>query len=329
MAILLEPARTAARDEPPGPVALAPMDGITDHAYRDLWTAHHGPSRVAFCVSEFVRVSDRPIPEAVIRRDYPEIASEGRTPTGVPVLLQLLGGQPEPIAETARTAMSLGAFGIDLNFGCPAKLVNRHDGGASLLRAPERIERIVHAVRKVVPRDRPVSAKIRLGWESSAEVVEIARAAERGGASWLTIHGRTKLEMYGPPADWVAIGRARAAVNVPVVANGDLNTREALDRCRAISGCSHFMLGRGPMARPSLLRRGLPESRESERRSLREVLIEYLELLERAGNSPERQVARVKQWLSLAKRVDPELAPDFEAVKTILCRDELRRRLAP
>lgn len=327
MPMTIEPARGSTRDEPPGPLALAPMDGVTDHAYRDLWTAR-APCSIAFCVSEFVRVSDRPLPAYVILRTYPEATNQGTTRTGVPVLLQLLGGQPAPMAETARTAIALGAFGIDLNFGCPAKLVNRHDGGASLLRAPERIERIVHAVRQSVPRDRPVSAKIRLGWASSDEVVEIARAAERGGASWLTIHGRTKLEMYGPPADWVAIGRAREAVNIPVVANGDLNTPEALARCHAISRCSYFMLGRGPMARPALLRAGLPTSGEAARRALGEVLLEYMEVLERAENSPERQVARVKQWLSLAKRVDPALTPLFESVKAILPRSELRRRLA-
>ncbi|HEY8946072.1 MAG TPA: tRNA-dihydrouridine synthase family protein [Polyangiaceae bacterium] len=327
MTVRLDPARIKTSAHPPGPIALAPMDGITDHAYRELWTSIHSPGRVAFCVSEFVRVSEQPLPDYVICRAYPEVEAGGLTRTGVPVLLQLLGGQPAPIAETARTATNLGAYGIDLNFGCPAKLVNRHDGGASLLRAPERIERIVDAVRRIVPGDRPVSAKIRLGWESSDEVVEIARAAERGGASWLTIHGRTKVAMYGPPADWEAIGRARAAVNIPVVANGDLNTLRALESCRAISGCTHFMLGRGPMARPSLLRSGIAQSEDTELRPLRDVLLEYLEILAREGNSEERQVARVKQWLSLAKRVDPALSAYFESIKTVLPRAELRRRL--
>jgi tRNA-dihydrouridine synthase C len=313
--------------EPPGAVALAPMDGVTDHAYRELWTAGHARSSVSFCVSEFVRVSDRPLPDSVIRRACPEVDFEGRTRSGVPVLVQLLGGRAGPIAETARRAIEIGAFGIDLNFGCPAKLVNRHDGGASLLKAPERIERIVDAVRRAVPSDRPVSAKVRLGWESREEVVAIALAAERGGASWLTIHGRTKLEMYGPPADWAAIGRARAAVSIRVIANGDLNRRRALEECRAASGCSYFMLGRGPMARPSILRGHGPESRGSEVRAVCDVLLEYLDVLEKAGNTPERQVERVKQWLSLAKRIDATLAARFETLKRITSRDELRKEL--
>jgi tRNA-dihydrouridine synthase C len=325
---VLETATPDLSAEPPGPIALAPMDGVTDHVYRELWTEEPSTSRVAFCVSEFVRVSDRPLPDFVIRRACPEVERGGRTRSGVPVLLQLLGGDPAPLAETARRAIGVGAFGIDLNFGCPAKLVNRHDGGAALLRAPQRIESIVHAVREAVPRDRPVSAKIRLGWESSDEVVAIARAAERGGASWLTIHGRTKLEMYGPPANWLAIGRARAAVRVAVVANGDLNTPSALDHCHARSGCAHFMFGRGPMARPSLLRANAGQLDTSDRRSLREVLLAYLELLARDAQSEERQVARVKQWLSLAKRADPTLEPFFDSIKHILDRAELRRHLA-
>lgn len=305
------------------------MDGVTDHSYRELWTAAHVRSSLSFCVSEFVRVSDRPLPAELIRSICPEVDWEGRTPSGVPVMLQLLGGSAAPVAETARTAIRIGAFGIDLNFGCPAKLVNRHDGGASLLRAPERIEGIVRAVRDTVPLDRPVSAKIRLGWESRDEVVPIARAAERGGASWLTIHGRTKCDMYGPPADWAAIGRARAAVNIPVIANGDLNSRSAFDECQAVSGCSHFMVGRGPMGRPSVLCETRSNAASSsELGPLRELLLEYLDLLDRHGNSQVRQVGRVKQWLSLARRIDPSLSAAFESIKQITSRAELRRKLA-
>jgi tRNA-dihydrouridine synthase C len=304
------------------------MDGVTDFAYRALWTSLGAPGKFSFCVSEFVRVSDRPLPASVIREACPEVAHAGTTPAGVPVLVQLLGGIAEPMAQTARNAIAIGAFGIDLNFGCPAKLVNRHDGGAALLRAPQRIEQIVTAVRKAVPSDKPVSVKIRLGWESSEEVVEIARAAERGGASWLTIHGRTKLEMYGPPANWRAIGCARAAVDIVVVANGDLNSEESIERCREHSGCSYFMLGRGPMGRPSLLSSDASVAASSELRRLGELLLQYLVVLEQVGNSEARQVSRVKQWLSLAKRVNPSVAPWFDEVKRTLTRAELRRQLA-
>lgn len=311
------PAFSPPSPDRPRTLALAPMDGVTDHVYRDLLTARARPGALAFAVSEFIRVTDRPIPTSVIERGCPEVKRGGVTRAGTPVLVQLLGGQPEPLAETARAAISAGAYGIDLNFGCPAKLVNRHDGGASLLKAPERIEQIVARVRDAVPRDRPVSAKVRLGWDSHDEVTQIARAAECGGATWLTVHGRTKCEMYGPPADWVAIGSARRALAIVTVANGDLNTEGALERCREESGCSAFMLGRGPMGHPSLLCGDRAMSAGDEERFLANMLLEYLDLLAAAGHTERLPVERVKQWLSLGAKVNAGVRPLFESVKRL------------
>jgi len=306
------------------------MDGVTDHVYREVLTANARRGAIDFAVSEFLRVTDRPLPPSVLLRMCPEIGRGGTTASGVPVLLQLLGGQPEPLAETARVAVEMGAWGVDLNFGCPARLVNRHDGGASLLKSLDRLEAIVARVRSAVPKDRPVSVKVRLGWESHDEVVSVARAAERGGASWLTIHGRTKLEMYGPPADWAAIGRARAAVGIVVVANGDLNSTAALERCRVESGCSHFMLGRGPMGRPSLLCGSASPLADApnESRLLVGLLLDYVELLRRWDSPEERLVGRVKQWLSLGKNANPDVVPVFERIKRLRNSSELCTALA-
>jgi tRNA-dihydrouridine synthase C len=230
------------------------------------------------------------------------------------------------MAETARTAMRAGAWGIDLNFGCPAKCVNRHEGGAALLKTPQRIDRVVAAVRRVVPMDRPVSVKVRLGWQSNDEIVEIARAAERGGASWLTVHGRTKLAMYKPPADWDAIGKARRSVDIPVVANGDLNTVEDFARCEAASGCTGFMVGRGSMGRPWIFRElnsGVGED-AMQSAALLETLNRYLDLLEEHTASVELRLARIKQWLSLGAKANPAALPVFEAVKRTRSVDDLR-----
>lgn len=305
------------------------MDGVTDHVYRELLTSRARPGAVTFAVSEFLRVTDRPLPKSVIRRACPEVSREGRTSAGVPVLVQLLGGRAEPLAVTALNVVESGAWGVDLNFGCPAKLVNRHDGGATLLKSLDRLEAIVAGVRAAVPSDRPVSVKVRLGWECHDEIVPIARAAERGGASWLTIHGRTKLEMYGPPADWAAIGCARAAVGIAVVANGDLNTQAALDECQKQSGCSHFMLGRGPMGRPSLVCGPEPNAADPDPDThlLADLLLEYMDLLARAGSTEERQIARVKQWLSLGKSANPAVVPLFESVKRLRSRTDVRSAL--
>ena len=108
------------------------------------------------------------------------------------------------------------------------------------------------AVRGAVPDSIPVTVKIRIGWADASGIVDIARAAEQGGGSWLTIHGRTRKQLYKPPVDWAAIGQAREAVGMAVVANGDLFGVDALLRCAQVSGCRAFMVGRGAMGRPEL-----------------------------------------------------------------------------
>lgn len=296
----------------PAFLALAPMDGVTDHVYRDLVTSlRGGDSGISICVSEFVRVTRGAVPAHVIRRHCPEVDRGGHTAAGVPVFVQILGGDPESMAATARVAADLGAPGIDINFGCPAKTVNNHDGGASILRAPERIERIVAAVRGAVPPQVPVTAKVRLGWDSAEPVEAIARAAEAGGCDWLTIHARTKAQGYKPPVDWPAIGRARAAVRVPVVANGDLDTVDAVRACADASGCDAFMIGRGAMARPLLFRRlrGHHEP-ELDLPWLCDVLVDYADRLAAAGAPAGAVLGRLKQWLRLA-------APAFEALRDL------------
>ena len=119
---------------------LAPMEGVIDHVMRELLTSLGGIDR---CVTEFVRVTDRLLPPRVFRRLCPELDTGGTTASGVPVYLQLLGGQAAVLADNAARAAELGAPGIDLNFGCPAKTVNRSDGGAILLREPQRVHAIV------------------------------------------------------------------------------------------------------------------------------------------------------------------------------------------
>jgi len=311
--------RVAARPDHAGLfLALAPMDGITDAVWRGLMTEiGDGDSGISLCVSEFVRVT-APVPAHVLVREVPELRSAGRTRAGVPVAVQLLGSAPAAMAETAALAVVLGAPAIDINFGCPAKTVNHHDGGASLLKTPCRIEHVVAAVRKAVPAEVPVSAKIRLGWDSSDGVGELARAAESGGATWLTVHARTRAQGYAPPVDWVAIGRARSAVRIPVVANGDLVDVAAIEACAQASGCRAFMIGRGAMARPRLFRRlrGIVEP-ELEPTWLAELLAEYVARLVADGVSERGALGRLKQWLRFAAAEIPLLASLFAATKSM------------
>lgn len=313
-----ERARVAARPGEPGLfLALAPMDGITDAVYRGLMTdLFDGRSGISLCVSEFVRVTRDPVPAAVLRREVPELAHGGRTRAGVPVFVQILGGDPEPMAETARIAAALGAPGIDLNFGCPAKTVNNHDGGATLLRYPQRLRAIVTRVRERVPAEIPVTVKMRIGWDSGDGIEEVAAAAEAGGAAWLTIHARTRAQLYKPPVHWSTLARARAAVRLQVVANGDLRGLADLPACAGASCCESFMIGRAAMARPELFAalrgwRGGPLARGE----FAALVLEYHRRLCDDGAEPGRALARVKQWLRLAAELDADLGPVFDAVK--------------
>lgn len=309
-------------------LSLAPMDGVTDWVHRELASELGGLSA---CVTEFVRVTDRAPPPRVFLRTCPELTRGGTTSHGVPVFVQLLGGDPRAMAASAKVAAALGAPGIDLNFGCPAKRVNNHDGGASILRCPERATAITRAVREAVPPHVPVSAKVRLGWDSTEAAVEIAQAVEQGGAAWITIHGRTKAQMYAPPVDYAAIGRARAALRIPVIANGDLASVAALEACRAQAGASAFMVGRGALARPYLfhaLRGASIDGLESDD-AYADVLRRYDALMAEGGFTPDGRLRRLKQWLSLARTFGGPAPAFFERVKRCASLDEALLQLAP
>ena len=157
---------------------LAPMEGLLDFVLRDVLTRVGGVDR---CVGEFIRVSGSLLPDRVFFRYLPELRNGGRTLAGVPVRAQLLGSDPASMADNAARLAQLGPEGIDLNFGCPARTVNRHGGGASLLREPERIAAVVAAVRRAVPAHLPVSAKMRLGYDDASQALDCALAMQDGG----------------------------------------------------------------------------------------------------------------------------------------------------
>jgi tRNA-dihydrouridine synthase C len=306
-------------------VVFAPMDGVTDAAMRSL----QGESGAwTYAVSEFVRVSCHVLPPKVFLHDVPEIRSGGRTRTGLPVQVQLLGGDPELMAQSAAVACRAGATGIDINFGCPAPTVNRHDGGATLLNHPSRIRAIVAAVRAAVPSSIPVSAKLRLGWDCVRDIHANAASAAEGGASWLTIHARTRMQGYAPPVHWKPIGEVRRALGIPVVANGDIWTVADFRRCQEETGCIHFMLGRGALANPPLAAQVASELGLASR--LRPVDTEWIPLLEGLvrhsklcyGTRPEmKTLVRLKQWLNIARK-HGEFA-FFDLVKRAASEEEL------
>lgn len=232
-------------------IQLAPMEGVLDWVLREMLSEIGGLDRL---VTEFVRVTDKVLPDHVFLKYAPELECGGRSQTGVPVFVQLLGSRPEFMAANAVKAVELGALGIDLNFGCPAKTVNRHDGGAVLLKHPERVFSVVQAVRQAVSSDVPVTAKVRLGFDVKDLHREIAAAVDEGGASHLVVHARTKAEMYQPPAHWEYIASMKEGRTLPFLANGEIWSVEDYQRCRVVSGCERVALGRGLVRRPTLAR---------------------------------------------------------------------------
>ena len=298
-------------------ILLAPMEGLLDFVLRDILTRVGGVDR---CVSEFIRVSNTLLPDRVFIRVVPELLNGGRTLSGVPVRAQLLGSDPVCLAENAASLAALGPDGVDLNFGCPAKVVNRHGGGAALLDDPELLFKIVSAVRRAVPAHLPVSAKMRLGFNDDSRAVECALAIESGGATELVVHARTKADAYRPPAYWERVGDIRAAVRIPVVANGEIwNVQDAL-RCRELSGCHSLMLGRGMVTDPGLalaIRAATGESAPAEVSwpTLLPLIADFWHLvcsrLER-----RQQAGRLKQWLNFLRRRYPQAEVAYLALRT-------------
>lgn len=297
-------------------IALAPMEGLVDELMRDLLTRVGG---VDWCVTEFIRVCDRLLPESHFLKLAPELARGSRTTAGTPMRVQLLGSDPVCLADNAAFACALGAPVIDLNFGCPAKTVNKSRGGAVLLKEPELLYRIVSEVRRAVPADLPVTAKMRLGFDSPDSALDCARALADGGAGQLVVHARTKVQGYRPPAHWEWVARVQEAVRVPVFANGDIFTLDDWRRCREVSGVEDVMLGRGLVARPDLARQ-IAAARSGK--SLDPMgWSELLPLLQGFWHrslsrlAPRYAPGRLKQWLGMLMRSYPEAGVLFEQIR--------------
>lgn len=297
-------------------IALAPMEGLVDELLRDLLTRAGG---IDWCVTEFVRVCDRLLPLAQFEKLAPEMRRSWRTSAGTPVHLQLLGSDPVCLAENAALAAELGAPVIDLNFGCPAKTVNRSRGGAVLLEEPELLHAIVREVRRAVPAQVPVTAKMRLGYTRPEGALECARALVEGGIAQLVVHARTKAEGYRPPAHWEWVARMQEAVCVPVYANGEIWTVEDWRRCRQISGVENIMLGRGLVSRPDLARQiaAAQAGRAPEPLKWCEVqqLVKEFWLCARQRIAPRYAPGRLKQWLGMLARSYPEAAALFAELR--------------
>jgi tRNA-dihydrouridine synthase C len=299
------------------------MEGVIDHHFRTIYSAIGG---VDICVSEFVRVNDLPLPAKTLLRDCPELKrskdSDGHlsvTPTGTPVRIQLLGSNPQTLAQSAQIAATLGASAIDLNFGCPAKTVNNSKGGSILLKEPELVGTIVAAVRAAVPDHIPVTAKIRLGFEDRSLYLDNALAIAEAGANELCVHARSRADGYNPPAYWSYIAKIVDALDIPVIANGEIWNLDDWRRCKQESRCEDFMLGRGLVACPDLALqiRACANGERYDPLCWDQLLVLLRQFyLDTKDAYPARFLGnRLKQWLFYLQMHYPEAEPFFQRVK--------------
>ena len=270
------------------PVILAPMSGVTDRPFRRL-ARRLGAGLV---VSEMIASREMIRAAARSLRTATDCAAEA------PMAVQLAGYDPEIMAEAARLNADRGASVIDINLGCPVKKVVGKLAGSALMREPLQAGRIMAAVVKAV--DLPVTVKMRTGWDAdSRNAPALARLAEDCGVAMVTVHGRTRCQLYGGHADWHFIRRVKDAVQIPVIANGDVESFDDADGCLATSGADGLMIGRAAQGRPwrvgqiaHYLRTGhrLPDPGPAERLAL--VLEHYTEMLAHYGRAKGVRVAR-------------------------------------
>ena len=284
-------------------IILAPMEGLVDAPIRETLTKVGGIDR---CVTEFIRVTHGMLPPRIFYKYAPELYNGALTEVGTPVAVQLLGSNADMMGRHGAKAAELGAGQVDINFGCPAKTVNKHKGGCVLMREPELMHEITAAVRKAVPAHIPVTAKMRLGYDDRSMGVACGQALDAAGASEIVIHARSKVDGYKPPAYWEEIAKVREAVKSHVIANGEIWTVEDYWRCRKVSGCDDVMIGRGLIARPDLAAqiKASQNGEVLEPMSWAEAVVlvrEYAAALQ-TRLEDKYVTGRIKQWLNYLRQ---------------------------
>lgn len=303
-------------------ILLAPMEGLCDPLMREVLTAVGGYD---WGICEFVRVTESVLPNRTFLRTCPELRQGSRTASGTPIRVQLLGSSPRFMAGNARRLVKHQPAGVDINFGCPAPTVFRHRGGSALLGEPQLLHDIVAAMRAEIPVDIPLTAKMRLGIEDCCLAVDCAQAIEAGGAVELIVHGRTKVDGYRPPARWAQIDRVRQAIDIPVIANGEVWTVEDYWRIREESGCVDVMLGRGALADPLLARKIRGEATGGWDELLPWLSVFWLGVRERV--LPVHAGGRLKQWLMLLRRHYPQAEQLYQRLRPVKSAEDIDRLL--
>ena len=247
-----------------GCAALAPMAGVADRAFRELCVSYGA----AYVVSEMISSKGVSLGDRKSKA-LMQLSDEER-PAGV----QIFGNDPSVMAQSVKTVLGVSPDFVDLNMGCPAPKIAGNGGGASLMRHPQLAKEIVEAVVAACG-NVPVTVKIRTGWDfENLNAVEMAQNAENAGAVAVTVHGRTRQQMYAPPVDHEIIAEVKKSVSIPVVGNGDIVDGQTAAKMLEETNCDFLMVGRGALGRPwvfsqinAYLQNGiiLPEPPVSER----------------------------------------------------------------
>lgn len=299
------------------------MEGVADELMRHLLTSLNDYD---FCITEFVRIVDALLPKHVFQRICPELDNGCKTKSGTPLRMQLLGQEPQWMAENAVRALEMGSHGIDINFGCPAKAVNKSKGGAVLLNEPEKIYQILSNIRSAIDTDDVLSAKIRLGFTDASKLDEIVSAVESANTDQLTIHARTKQDGYRPPAYWHFIAEVKAKYGIEIFANGEIWNKDDALNCLSQSNTPNLMLGRGALALPNLANVIKQDESPMPWHELSSLLKHYSDL-ELQGDKSYYFSSRLKQWLRYLKLQYPQANTLFNAIKVLKNKDEILHQI--
>ena len=299
------------------------MEGLTDPIMRDVLTS---VGSFDWCVTEFIRVTDSILPDHIYHSYCPELLTNGKTAAGTPVHVQFLGNNPEMLAANAAKVAAMGAPAIDMNFGCPAKTVNRHRGGSVLLDEPEVVYELVKAVRDAVPAHIPVSAKMRLGYMDRNFMLENAHAIEDAGAAWVTVHARTKADGYTPPAFWDQLRPIREALKINVIANGEIWNNADAKQCQLESGCEDLMIGRGAVTTPDLTQ-CIRQNSDLPLLSWQDLLQLQIRFIHGPAKTEIGMLGRYKQWLGMMSKHYPEAKALWDEIKRLKKLDEIIEKL--
>lgn len=222
---------------------LAPMAGIADRAFRELCVQHGA----AYTVTEMVSSKGLTMGD---KKSAQLLTIGSERPCGA----QIFGDDPETMAQAAKTSLAFSPEIIDINMGCPAPKIASNGGGASLMKNPQLAYEITKAVAEAVPV--PVTVKIRKGWDNdSINAVQMAALAEKAGAAAVTVHGRTKEQMYSGKVDYDIIAEVKKAVSIPVIGNGDITDEQSATMMMEKTNCDAIMIGRGALGNPWIFSR--------------------------------------------------------------------------